>query len=124
MANSVASAFRILALSPIDIVCLDINLGKENSFPIADELTARGIRFVLVSAHDSSVLPAAHQERPFGPTRLATADLGQVEVSIAGSSLSSAGPIPRAADHTSGRCFWTTKLTMADCTMSDVRAQA
>ena len=64
-ANSVASAFRILAVSPVDIACLDINLGKENSFPIADELTARGIPFVFVSAYDSTVLPAAYRERPF-----------------------------------------------------------
>jgi hypothetical protein len=49
----------------IDIACLDINLGSETSFPVADALAMRGIPFVFVSACGSDVLPPAHRHRPF-----------------------------------------------------------
>jgi hypothetical protein len=50
--------------SALDVVSLDINLGMESGFPIADVLAARGIPFVFVTTYAASILPAAHRNRP------------------------------------------------------------
>ena len=63
-ANSVGTALRMLEALQIDMACLDVNLGWENSFPLADELTSRGIPFVFVTACSSNMLPPIHRARP------------------------------------------------------------
>jgi CheY-like chemotaxis protein len=65
IAPSVAIALQAMDQHTIDIACLDINLGSETSFPVADALAIRGIPFVFVSACGSDVLPPAHRHRPF-----------------------------------------------------------
>jgi CheY-like chemotaxis protein len=61
-ASSVAEALDMLDPPP-DVASLDIELGDETSFPIADELARRGIPFVFVtgSAH---TIPPLHRTRP------------------------------------------------------------
>jgi CheY-like chemotaxis protein len=63
-ANSVSTALRMIEILQIDLACLDVNLGCENSFPVADELTSRGIPFVFVTAYSSNMLPPIHRARP------------------------------------------------------------
>ena len=65
LAPSVAVAMNALARHTIDIACLDINLGSETSFPLADVLALRGIPFVFVTAYNADILPPAHRHRPF-----------------------------------------------------------
>jgi CheY-like chemotaxis protein len=65
IAPSVAIALKAMEDHTIDIACLDINLGSETSFPIADALALRGIPFVFVSACEADVVPPAHRYRPF-----------------------------------------------------------
>jgi CheY-like chemotaxis protein len=65
IAPSVAVALKEIERHAIDVACLDIDLGCETSFPIADALAMRGIPFVFVSACDSGVVPPAHRHRPF-----------------------------------------------------------
>ena len=65
IAPSVAIALKAIERNAIDVACLDIDLGFETSFPIADALAMRGIPFVFVSACDSDVVPPAHRHRPF-----------------------------------------------------------
>jgi CheY-like chemotaxis protein len=65
IAPSVASALKAMEDYTIDIACLDINLGSETSFPIADALAMRGIPFVFVSAYEADVVPRTHRHRPF-----------------------------------------------------------
>jgi len=65
LAPSVAVAMNALARHTIDIACLDINLGSETSFPLADVLALRGIPFVFVTAYNADILPLAHRHRPF-----------------------------------------------------------
>ena len=61
--RSVAGALDILATQGVDLVCLDINLGHETSFPVADELVSRGIPFVFVTVHDAAILPPRHRDQ-------------------------------------------------------------
>lgn len=65
IAPSVAIALKAMEDHTIDIACLDINLGSETSFPIADALAMRGIPFVFVSACEADVVPPVHRHRPF-----------------------------------------------------------
>jgi light-regulated signal transduction histidine kinase (bacteriophytochrome) len=51
VASSVQAALQIIAANPPDIALLDMNLGRENSFPIADALAARGIPFLFATGY-------------------------------------------------------------------------
>jgi hypothetical protein len=44
---------------------LDVNLGGEHVFPVADELVRRGVPVIFATGYDAaSVLPPAHRDRP------------------------------------------------------------
>lgn len=49
--SSVLQAFTLLAIENFDLAILDVNLGKENSYPIADLLIARGIPFAFSTGY-------------------------------------------------------------------------
>lgn len=58
VASSVQTALQIIARTPPDIALLDMNLGRETSFPIADALAARGIPFVFATGYgEASAFP-------------------------------------------------------------------
>jgi CheY-like chemotaxis protein len=63
--GSVAEALTFLDNNDVlDAAVLDINLGDEFAFPIADRLKARGIPFVFTTGYDVGVVPDAHSEIP------------------------------------------------------------
>jgi DNA-binding response OmpR family regulator len=43
---------------------LDINLGDEDSFPVANALSDAHIPFLFLTGHSNAVLPARHEKRP------------------------------------------------------------
>jgi len=51
VAGSVQAALRLLEHAPPEIALLDVNLGRENSFPIADALLAHGVPFVFATGY-------------------------------------------------------------------------
>ena len=51
VASSVQAALRLLEHAPPQIALLDVNLGRESSFPVADALVARGIPFVFATGY-------------------------------------------------------------------------
>ncbi|MEG3089377.1 response regulator [Sphingomonas sp. PB4P5] len=61
-ASSVAEALDMLDPLP-DVASLDVQLGDETSFPIADELARRGIPFVFVTG-SANTIPTSHGTRP------------------------------------------------------------
>ena len=63
-ASSVDAALAELRGQSVDLVCLDIMLGPELSFPIADALTMQRIPFVFVTACDPAILPDRHRRQP------------------------------------------------------------
>ncbi|MPZ32689.1 MAG: response regulator [Rhodospirillales bacterium] len=63
-ASSVALALSELRSQSIDLVCLDIMLGSELSFTIADTLSAQRIPFVFVTACDPKIVPERHRQQP------------------------------------------------------------
>lgn len=57
-AGSVAAAMALLDGTPPDGVILDVSLGRETSYPIADKLTTMGVPFAFSTGHsDSALLP-------------------------------------------------------------------
>lgn len=52
-AATLADARRLVGSQDFDFAFLDINLGKETSLPLAEELHERNIRFVFASGYDA-----------------------------------------------------------------------
>lgn len=48
----------------VDAGLLDINLGSEQSFPVADALSQLGVPTVLLTGYDNIALPAPYRELP------------------------------------------------------------
>ncbi|PWC29693.1 HWE histidine kinase domain-containing protein [Teichococcus aestuarii] len=51
VASSVQAALRMLEHAVPQVALLDVNLGRESSFPVADALLARGIPFVFATGY-------------------------------------------------------------------------
>ena len=50
-AATVSKALTLIATEQIDLAMLDVNLGRERSYPIADRLTLLGIPFLLSTGY-------------------------------------------------------------------------
>ena len=55
---SVDKAVRLVEKAGFDAAVLDVNLGQENSFPIARLLQAQGIPFLFSTGYNSADIPA------------------------------------------------------------------
>lgn len=60
---TVADALRAVVEEQPDGVLLDINLAGESAYPIAEELTRRGIPFIFMTGYDA--VPAGYARFPF-----------------------------------------------------------
>lgn len=52
-----ARALALLGENDVDAAVLDINLGGEMSFTVADALATRGVPFLFTTGYDAAVLP-------------------------------------------------------------------
>ncbi|RED34492.1 CheY-like chemotaxis protein [Rhodopseudomonas thermotolerans] len=71
----------VSAADRLDAAVLDVNLQGTMVFPLADELTARGIRFVFATGYDHHAIPARFDhvvrcEKPADPEAVITALFG------------------------------------------------
>jgi DNA-binding response OmpR family regulator len=48
----------------LDIALLDVNLGSERSFPLAEILKARGVPIVFTTGYDEAGVPVEWRDRP------------------------------------------------------------
>lgn len=72
--GSVAAALALVdGGEPLDAATLDVTLGREKSYPVAEALATRGVPFVLVSGYDDQTLPEAMRRHPIcrKPIRIA-----------------------------------------------------
>lgn len=74
-ARSVAQALEMLKADTPDAAVLDLNLGGENSLPVADVLAARGIPFLVATGYGAAGLPAHLRHVPVLPKPYDPADL-------------------------------------------------
>jgi CheY-like chemotaxis protein len=65
-AGSVTEALAIVGAkgNRIDGAVLDVNLRNEHVYPVANALTARGVRFIFASGYDVGMTPAAYADMP------------------------------------------------------------
>ncbi len=62
-ASDLASALR-LAETPIDGAIVDISLGRQSGYPLADVLTARGVPFLFATGYGQEGIEPAWRGRP------------------------------------------------------------
>ncbi|WP_162248420.1 response regulator [uncultured Agrobacterium sp.] len=63
--DDVRSALGFLGNNFVDIALLDVQLGRELSYPIADEFLRLCIPFLLLSGHKQADVPARFAHVPF-----------------------------------------------------------
>lgn len=63
-AARVAVALELLAANPVDLAVLDVNLGGEAVFPVADRLAERAVPFVFSTGYGASGVDPRHLGRP------------------------------------------------------------
>lgn len=91
-AATVAQALALADTGP-DAALLDVNLGTEQSYPVADRLAADGVPFAFVTGYGRHGLTGPHTARPTIPKPFKPASFGQ-EIADA---LLSGGRAPEAA---------------------------
>jgi DNA-binding response OmpR family regulator len=63
-ATSVTKAFRLMGQTGCDVAVLDVNLGNETAEPVALELRARGMPFLVLSGYSSDQHPPGFHGAP------------------------------------------------------------
>lgn len=61
MAQNLEKGLALARSTEVDVAILDMSLGSQSSFPVADILAARGIPFLFASGFGSNSLPDAHR---------------------------------------------------------------
>lgn len=65
-ASNVRDAFEILDRETPDFALLDVNLGSQNSFPVADRLQEAGVAYIFATGYGSGIkYPPTQQSKPF-----------------------------------------------------------
>jgi DNA-binding NarL/FixJ family response regulator len=73
--TTVSDALAAARNEAVDVALLDVNLRGEKVFPVATELTNRGIPFVFLSGYGRDAIPSDHPEwcvcsKPFNANNL------------------------------------------------------
>lgn len=80
---TVAAAEVLLASSRVDIGLLDVNLGGELVFPIAEALAERDVPFIFLTGYDAAGLPGPWRDRPRLEKPIDARTLGQALIGLA-----------------------------------------
>ena len=75
---SVAASLRLIEKSGVDVAVLDVNLGSENSFPIAQVLRDKDIPFLFSTGYNSADIPAEWQHVAVSMKPLRVADVAKL----------------------------------------------
>jgi CheY-like chemotaxis protein len=60
----VAAALQLLETEPVDAAVLDVNLGGEKVFPVADRLASGGVPFLFSTGYGAVGIQERHLHRP------------------------------------------------------------
>jgi DNA-binding response OmpR family regulator len=78
-ANRLHGALALAQAEDFELAILDVNLGKEQSFPVADVLRQRGIPFIFATGYGTDGLSAAYRQAITLPKPF---EAGQLEKAI------------------------------------------
>src|SRR5215468_3233775 len=73
--GSVRDALSLVRNGKLDCAVLDVNLGGEDVFPVAEALSRAGIPFLFLTGHTDSKVPSHYHacdilQKPFLPSKL------------------------------------------------------
>lgn len=74
-AGSVPDAIEAVRTLAFDLAVLDVNLAGKQVFPVAEELAAKSIPFIISSGYGSSVVPDQFKAAPVIPKPFRIDDL-------------------------------------------------
>jgi CheY-like chemotaxis protein len=80
-------ARRVAAEQPLQFAVLDVLVGKDNSFEVADRLAERGVPFVFASGFGPDDLPERHRHRPFLTKPFSNRQLAEIVSELVGTSM-------------------------------------
>jgi CheY-like chemotaxis protein len=63
-ASRVGQALQLLSGQQVDAAVLDVNIAGELVYPVADELTNRGLPYIFATGYGASGLTEAYRGRP------------------------------------------------------------
>ena len=81
-ALKISPALEWAQTADIDAAILDVNIGGDSSFPVADILRQRGVPLVFASGYGSVGLPSEWQDRPVLPKPFVANDVADVLSSV------------------------------------------
>ena len=81
-ALNINQALEFAQAAIIDAAILDVNLGGDSSFPVADILRRRNVPLIFASGYGSVGLPSEWQGRPLLPKPFVADDVAAVLCSI------------------------------------------
>ncbi|WP_235919027.1 response regulator [Aureimonas psammosilenae] len=61
---SVEEALGLIETKALDGAILDVNLGDEKAYPIADRLRQRSVPFIFATGYEAGAIPAAYDNVP------------------------------------------------------------
>ena len=79
---SLSEAMSLAKEAAIDAAVLDVNLGGDPIFPVADALKARGVPFVFASGYGRGGLSDAHRDAPVLQKPFRQADLERALIGL------------------------------------------
>lgn len=85
-ASAVASALEVISREPIDGALLDVNLGGEQSFAVADALSLKNIPFVFVTGYGGAGVKDRYPDAPTLQKPFVTDDLRRALTKLAGAT--------------------------------------
>ncbi len=81
-ALKISPALSLARTADIDAAILDVNLGGDSSFPVADILRQRGVPLIFASGYGAVGLPNEWQGRPVLPKPFVADDVAHVLTQI------------------------------------------
>lgn len=78
VAGRLQTALQAVEANSFDVAIVDVNIAGQTSYPVADQLTARGIPFAFVTGYGISGLAEAYAATPVLQKPFRTADLTQL----------------------------------------------
>lgn len=85
VASDLETALALAQAEPLDCAYLDINLGGDEVYPVAEIPVQRKIPFVIASGYTRDTLPADYRETPLLAKPFTTAELLSAITTVIGS---------------------------------------
>ena len=64
MAHQLTPALELVAMREFDAAVLDVNIGGETIYTVADALAAKGVPYIFATGYGDSLHPKAHLQAP------------------------------------------------------------